>query len=185
MNNTSALFSMLRSQIEQGDKVAALQLVDLLESASQPADPGDASKPGETFDPRAPNCRFHSPDNEPVTGVWLTYHPVQGAKYKLESVRLVDEQEAGGRHFITVLQPDGCQVALATGYCKSPDRFDAIIPHQPGDDLILDGHGKPPDLGPYAVFLMDGQGNKISDVIGSFMLPRGHHVCYVCKFKRS
>lgn len=144
--------------------------------------------PGQTpsdYDPRAPNCRFHSPDTEPVTGVWLTYHRIEGAKYWLKSVRLVDEHEAGGRHIITVLQPDGLQVALATGYSKDPDRFDAVIPHSPGQDLILDGHGKPPDLGPYAVFLMDSNGKRVSDVIASFMLPRGHHVCYVCEFVRA
>ena len=198
MGNAKNYIALLRTAIDQGNKDFSMQLIGLLETEvidleSQSARPGDngsgptqeAGQGQEEYDPRDPNCRFHSPDNEPVTGVWLTYHPVKGAKYKLENVRLVNEYEAGGRHFITVLQPDGLQVALATGYQGNPDRFDAAIPHSPGADLILDGHGEPPNLGPYAVYLMDGQGNRVSDVIASFMLPRGHHVCYVCKFKRA
>lgn len=184
----SAMLSQIESVAAQSNQAVALNALFALlraelQQSSQPIISKESA--GEDYDPRDPNCRFHSADNEPVTGVWLTYHKVEGAKYRLKSVRLVNEQEAGGRHFITVLQPDNQRVALATGYSKSPDRFDSIIPHSPGDDLILDGHGKPPDLGPYAVFLIDLQGNQISDVIGSFMLPRGHHVCYVCEFVRA
>ena len=182
------ILEKIESVAKQSDQAVALEaLLALLRSELQQPNSEKVTPdtPDEDYDPRAPNCRFHSDEREPVTGVWLTYHKVEGAKYRLKSVRLVDENEAGGRHFITVLQPDNQRVALATGYSKNPDHFDSIIPHSPGADLIIDGHGKPPDLGPYAVFLIDLQGKRISDVIGSFMLPRGHHVCYVCEFERA
>lgn len=185
------LLNQIESVAAQSNQAVALAsllflLSEELKSNSQKETTEQA--PGKTpsdYDPRAANCRFHSPDNEPVTGVWLTYHRIEGVKYWLKSVRLVDESEAGGRHFITVLQPDGLQVALATGYQGNPDKFDSIIKHSPGQDLIIDGHGYPPNLGPYAVFLLDSNGNRASDVIASFMLPRGHHVCFVCEFQRA
>lgn len=191
-NLALTILEQIRNVASQSNRADALTpLLVLLEGTLQGKageEPAVSYPPGETpsdYDPRATNCRFHSPANDPTTGVWLTYHKVNGVKYWLESVELVNEADAGGRHFITVIQPDGLEVALATGYNGGIEHFDAIIKHAPGQDLILDGHGEPPNLGPYAVFLLDGQGRLASDVIASFMLPWGHHVCYVCKFVRA
>ena len=172
---------MLRSEV---DKQAATG-VHASSSVITSERPVDYGKNGYTdeHDPRSPNARRHSPEGQAVEDCWLIVHSRPDAEYRCVSAKVIGESQAGGRHIATVIQPGSEQVGLATGYNGNPDEFDQLILHSPSDDLIIDGHGQPPDLGPYSVFLVRN-GRAISDRVSSIMLPFGHHICYVFEFAR-
>lgn len=132
-------------------------------------------------DPRSENARRHGAEGQSVDACWLIVHADPAKQYRCKHVSVVGEMEAGGKHIVTVTCAGSNDVILATGYNGSADGFDQRIVHSPGQDLILDGHGFPPALGPYAVFLQRN-GQIVSDVVGSLMLPFGHHICYFIEF---
>ena len=165
-----ALLFQLRSEIAgssgsvSGDKPVQVQKVDYGKGGYTDAN-----------DPRAENARRHGADGQPVDACWLIVHADPAKQYRCKSVRVIGEMEAGGKHIVTVTGAGSNDVILATGYNGSAGSYDQRIVHTPGQELVLDGHGQPPNLGSYAVFLQRN-GEIVSDEVGSLMLPFGHHI---------
>lgn len=170
-----------------------IRLLDMIEAEVSVKDapanpfiiPGKTQVSEQDDDPRAPNCRFHSPENEAVTGVWLTVHKNPQAKYKCYMVRLIDETQSGGRHVAYVSGVDPADtVILGTGYGGSAGKYDARLQHSAGQEIVIDGKFSPPALGPLAIFVQDGSGTIVSDQVASLGLPHGHHVSYAIDFQK-
>ncbi len=133
-------------------------------------------------DPRAENCRAVAVDGAgKVTGVELRVVAQPGAKFELVRVELIDEAAAQGNTVATcvVLDANGVQTAdtvyLAWPF---PALGNVLRPGNPnGQHMITNGYN-PPDIGPLALYVGDGAGKPISDIIGGLGLPWKRHVCF-------
>ena len=136
-----------------------------------------------TTDPRAANCRGFLLDNAgKVVGIQLVYVPIPSAPYELILAELIDEYAAQGNTVVTVsiLNADGVQTAeRAFMAWPFPSLNAAESPSGPGNtDNRFTTTSKyfPPDVGPLAFHVGDKDGNPLSDIIGGYGLPGGHHI---------
>lgn len=139
----------------------------------------------DSNDPRQPSAQRHSVDR-PHSSIHTTVHQMREADYRVVSVEAYGEPDSrgGGRHVAYVTTPIGFNgsVVLATGYKGIPTDFDDYIKHVPGQEVVIDGKFSLPNLGPLAIFLMDGN-RIVSDVVGNLGLPDGDHMSFKIVFE--
>lgn len=139
------------------------------------------------MDPRADNCKAYAKNsNGLIVGIELEvkYNPT--AKYELYRVDLIDEVQNG---------VGGPTVAKFKVYDKAgieaPERVYLAYPwfgYQnwllPGStDHVISNRFDPPNKGPLAIFVGDVNHHPISDEVGGFGLPEGHHVSFSLVFR--
>lgn len=135
-------------------------------------------------DPRTPNARAYHATNGMCDGVELVYVERPSAMYALVLAELIGEAEAAGNTVATctVLNKDGLQVGERVWLAWAWPELGAgkLLPGNPnGQHMVVNGYdaaaGK---IGPLGLYVGDGQGNQLSDLIGGVGLPNNRHVCY-------
>lgn len=141
-------------------------------------------------DPRAANCRgFLLDQSGKVVGIQLVHVPIPSAPYALVAAEMLDEYQAQGNTVVTVvaLNADGVQTAerLFMGW-PFPGLDAAESPAGPGNTdnrFTATSPYDPSRIGPLAFYVGDAAGNPISDIVGGYGLPGGHHISGRVTFK--
>ena len=135
------------------------------------------------IDPRAANCRAFAYDAAgKVIGIRLVHVPFPTASYELVSAQLVDEYAAQGNTVVTVsvLTEDGIPTAERCFLAWPFPGLDAEdSPAGPGNvknEFAATSKFPSSSIGPLAFYVGDAAGNPISDIIGGYGLPDGHHI---------
>lgn len=141
------------------------------------------------MDPRADNCKAFAKDSGGrIVGVELTYRENPNAKYQLYRVSLVDEPQNGiGGPTVAkfqVLNKDNIQVEERV-YLAYPwwSYGNWLLPGNANHEHFISNKYTPPERGPLALFVGDEHHGVISDEVGGFGLPEGHHVSYSLVFR--
>lgn len=136
----------------------------------------------------AQNCQGYSQDaSGMVTGVQLGITKVNGAKYEVYSVELIDEKSAGGNTvaYCTVLDknniPNAEQVRL-TWAGKAPPFADSGLAGNGRNEHVIINKYNPPANGPLALHT-GGFNAPTSDIVWGLGLPFGHHVSFRVIFR--
>lgn len=134
-------------------------------------------------DKRAANCRAFQYDAAgKVVGINLVHVPIPSAPYELVLAELVDEYAAQGNTVVTVAiyNADGILTAERAMMAWPFPALDAEeSPAGPGNtDNRFATTSKFPSnsIGPLAFHVGDAQGKPLSDIIGGYGLPDGHHI---------
>ena len=151
-------------------------------------------------DPRSENCRGYAETDGKTSGVRLEHLPAPEATYELIRATLVDEVASQNNIVATVQVLDkdniqarvNCYLAWPWEGWQFPRGFENKLlpgnPNVPYQHMITNkynpgGFGPNSKPGPLAIYIGDGNGNVISDVIGGLGLPGGRHVCYDLVFR--
>lgn len=143
----------------------------------------DAALAAATADRRAPNCRGFLYDAAgKVVGINLVHVPVPSAPYELALAELIDEYAAQGNTVVTVvvLNKEGLQTAERVFMAWPFPTLDAAeSPAGSGNSanqFATTSKFPASDIGPLAFHVGDPQGYPLSDIIGGYGLPDGHHI---------
>lgn len=150
-------------------------------------------------DPRLANARLHSEEGGLITGVFLTWEPVQDALYKCTLAQLVNEVSANGQTICRVsvfdeaASPTVANVGLLLGYTskgngimRDANEFlgiDTNIKSGTAVEHVITNKFEPPNQSGLAVAIV-ADGKVISDVVSGMGLPWGHHVSFSLIFRR-
>ena len=136
-------------------------------------------------DPRAENCRkFEQYPDGKIKSVELVIKKVPNAKYRVGNVRLIDEIEAQNSRNATAYVvnekgiPLGITVSLAWPW---PALHTFALPGNPNNQHPVENRYDPPNLGPLALCIREGD-TIVSDIIGGIGLPFKHHVSFSATF---
>jgi murein DD-endopeptidase MepM/ murein hydrolase activator NlpD len=139
-------------------------------------------------DPRAQNCRVYAQDaSGKVTGIELGITHVEGARYEVYSVMMIDEASAAGQTIATcrVLDKNGIETGEQARLAwpgRGPTFSDSALSGSGNNVHIISNGFRPPETGPLAIYV-GGHNQPISDIIWGFGLPFKHHVSFVVVFK--
>jgi hypothetical protein len=140
-------------------------------------------------DPRDSNCKAYAVNAAGlVTGVELTYKENPSTKYALYRVNLVDEVQNGiGGPTVakySVLDKNNIPVSERV-YMAYPwfNYASYMLPGNPNNEHFVSNKYFPPELGPLAIFVGNEAKQPVSDEIGGFGLPVGHHISFNLIFK--
>jgi hypothetical protein len=136
-----------------------------------------------TPDPRAANCRGFQVDAVGmVTGIHLVNVPIPSAPYELVLAELIDEYAAQGNTVVTVvaLNADGVQTAerafMAWPFPTLGAEGSPAGPGNPSNQFATTSKFPANVIGPLAFYVGDAAGQPLSDIIGGYGLPDGHHI---------
>ena len=136
-------------------------------------------------DPRAPNCRgFQYDSTGKVIGIHLVHVPIPSAPYALALAELVDEYAAQGQTVVSVvvLNKDGLQTAersfMAWPFPALDGEDSPVGSGNPSNQFATTSKFSSGVIGPLAFHVGDAQnyGYPLSDIIGGYGLPDGHHI---------
>ena len=143
----------------------------------------DAALAAATADKRAPNCRGFLYDNTGrVVGINLVHVPLPSAPYELALAELIDEYAAQGNTVVTVvvLNADGVQTAerafMGWPFPELIAPESPVGPGNPSNQFAAMSKFPSNTIGPLAFFVGDLTGQPLSDIIGGYGLPDGHHI---------
>lgn len=137
----------------------------------------------------ASNVKHFQTDNQGrVVGVQLGIHTLSDTKYQVYRVELIDEIEANGQTvaYCSVLDRNNVSlntpVRMAWPWGEYPNWHNSGMPGNPHNQHMITEGYKPPNLGPYALFV-GPQDAPISDIVYGLGLPFNRHVSFNIVFK--
>lgn len=145
-------------------------------------------------DPRHPNCQDLRFDNQgKCVGIYLFNLVNPNRRYRLRSVRMLDEYEANGRNiaYVSIRDKEGFEAVgktamLAYPFDKNDSFVNALYPGSAKNEHTIANKFSPPSMGPLAIYVKADGTNRFqydSDIIGGFGLPAGHHVSFDVVFQ--